>query len=196
MCTRTNHARDRDSAYQRFSINAGARREARRRINVFVVARRATSFENSLATPLLFALRLSLSLPRGILLSSHTLVCHGYTSCSPLLATRLSSLSVAPTRFLIFRSLRSLGRSVPRVVSLSHPLHSFARSLTRALAIPQADGTAGMPNVGLWVQLCVCTRACAATETARVKVAESAGQHESTGNVSRELGVGVTAASV
>lgn len=35
-----------------------------------------------------------------------------------------------------------------------------------------------------------------ATETERVKVAESAGQHESTGNVSRELGVGVTAASV
>lgn len=31
---------------------------------------------------------------------------------------------------------------------------------------------------------------------ARVKVAESAGQHESTGNVSRELDVGVTAASV
>lgn len=38
--------------------------------------------------------------------------------------------------------------------------------------------------------------AATATETERVKVAESAGQHESTGNVSRELGVGVTAASL
>lgn len=46
------------------------------------------------------------------------------------------------------------------------------------------------------VRTYVCVFATTATETERVKVAESAGQHESTGNVSRELGVGVTAASL
>jgi len=40
--------------------------------------------------------------------------------------------------------------------------------------------------------LCIraCVRDCDATEMERVKVAESAGQHESSGNVSRELGRG------
>lgn len=56
-----------------------------------------------------------------------------------------------------------------------------------------------MLNVGLCVKICTYVHIyvyVTATETERVKVAESAGQHESTGNVSRELGVGVTAASV
>jgi len=126
--------------------------------------------------------------------SPRTLVSQIYHPCflCCLACYPLPLLSVAPTRFLIFRSLQS--PSSPSRLSRS-PI----RSLARTLADPQSTGVvAGMPNVGLWVyiDLRVCTRAGAATETAQVKVAESAGQHESTGNVSRELGVGVTAASV
>lgn len=66
----------------------------------------------------------------------------------------------------------SLARNCPSLPK--HPVHMYIRT----------------------ARTYVCVFAATATETERVKVAESAGQHESTGNVSRELGVGVTAASL
>lgn len=95
-------------------------------------------------------------------------------------------------------SLSPVGRSVPRVVSLS-PIRSLARNPAGRRYSGNAEcRTVGVARMCARARACVVrdARACAATERARVKVAESAGQHESTGNVSRELGVGVTAATV
>lgn len=97
----------------------------------------------------------------------------------------LSSLSVAPPRFLIFRSLV--------LVSPVIPLSPV--SLARAPAIHRPERCSGNAECrAVYVDTCVCIRLCArdcdATEMERVKVAESAGQHESSGNVSRELGRG------
>ena len=157
-------------------------------------ARARASFENSLATPLLCVRRSRsrLHLAAGIL-SSHSRVTdippvHSLLSC-------LLPVAVALRRANAFLNLSLSPESVESLALSRSPI----RSLARTLADLQSTGVgAGMPNVGLWVyiDLRVCTRAGATTETAQVKVAESAGQHESTGNVSRELGVGVTAASV
>lgn len=153
-------------AIPRFSINAGDQRERFGGALIYSLSR-ATSFENSSATPLLFAL-----VPRIYLVLS---------VASFIVALRCANAFLNPSLSPVGRFLRS---------SRSYPLAWQSRR-------PTVQRECRMSSRGCrYTCVRVYTRACATTETARVKVAESAGQHESTGNVSRELGVGITAASV
>lgn len=144
---------------------------------------------------------------------SKTLYRHPCISLSPAPPTASSSLHHSRAMDI---PPCSAGRSLPPPVrpssssSSSSPLSVappcfliFPLTPARVPAIHRSEVQRGMPNasscVCSYIHICgtyICVFATTATETERVKVAESAGQHESTGNVSRELGVGVTAASV